>query len=189
MDDTPGFPEEHLRALGAHLRASGIEIRLLVVGGAALRMRNVVPRSTDDVDVLAMIGAHDQPTRPDIGILKPFILRVARDFGIPEDWLNTEVAMQWKGGMPPNQLDDVEWRHFDALQIGLAGRPLMIALKLFATADQSRDSVHCQDLIALAPGDSELLTAREWVLTQDGSAHWPSFVDDVIKHVQAHRLP
>ena len=181
------FPEEPLRALGAHLEASGIAMRLLVVGGAALRMRELVLRTTDDVDVLATIDSQDQPARPDIETLAPFVVRVSRDFGIPDDWLNTEVAMQWRTGLPPALLEDVEWRRFGTLEIGLAGRPLLITLKLFATADDSRDGVHCQDLIALAPSAEEMHAAREWVVTQDISESWASIVDEVIAHVRANR--
>lgn len=162
-------------------------MRLLVVGGAALRMRNLVPRTTDDVDVLATIDARNQPTRPDIETLEPHIARVSRDFGIPNDWLNTEVAMQWQSDLPPTLLEGVEWRRFDTLEIGLAGRPLLITLKLFAAADSSRDGVHAQDLIALAPSNRELQDAREWVITQDTFEGWPSIVDEVVAHVQSHR--
>jgi hypothetical protein len=187
MQTWPGFPEQHLAALGAHLQADGRRVRLLVVGGAAMRMRGVVPRATHDVDVLAAVDESGEPSPPDLETVRPLIHRVARDFGIPGDWLNTEVAMQWRLGLPPDPLADCEWRTFGSLDIGLAGRGLLIALKLFATCDHSATSVHCQDLLALSPEDSELAQAREWVLSQDASSAWQVIVDEVICHVQANR--
>jgi len=188
MSSRSSFPEEHLHALGSHLAAAGSTLRLLVVGGAALRMRRLVLRTTQDVDVLAVVGADGEPAPPDLDRLQTLIERVARDFGVAKDWLNTEVAMQWRTGLPPRPLADVEWRRFGNLEVGLAGRGLLIALKLFATADHSAASVHCQDLIALAPSRAELREARDWVLTQDCGAAWASIVDEVIAHVEAHGL-
>jgi hypothetical protein len=34
-------------------------------------------------------------------VLQAGIRRVARDFGLAPDWMNTVVAKQWHGGMPP----------------------------------------------------------------------------------------
>lgn len=152
-----------------------------------MRMRGVIPRATQDVDVLAVVGDDDRAELPELTWLEPLVHRVARDFAVPADWLNTEVAMQWQTGLPPEPLRDVTWRSFDALEVGLAGRQLLVTLKLFATCDQSPDSVHCQDLLALAPDAEELARAREWVVTQDASEVWPGIVDQVMAHVQAQR--
>lgn len=152
-----------------------------------MRMRGVIPRATQDVDVLAMVDDGGHVELPQLTWLRPLVLRVARDFAVPDDWLNTEVAMQWQTGLPPEPLRDVVWRSFGALEVGLAGRQLLVTLKLFAACDHSPASVHCQDLIALAPSAPELARAREWVVTQDASEAWPGIVDQVMAHVQAQR--
>ena len=66
-------------------------------------------------------------------------------------------------GLPPWISDDLTWRRFGALLIGLAGRQTLIALKLFAAVDQGPRSVHYQDLVVLAPTDEELDIAASWV--------------------------
>ncbi|HYH79912.1 MAG TPA: hypothetical protein VEX86_08940 [Longimicrobium sp.] len=115
------------------------------------------------------------------------IARVARDFSLPDDWLNTAVAAQWNQGLPPWLGDDLEWRSYDALRVGLAGRRTLITLKLFAAADQSTRSVHAQDLAALAPTDAELEDAAAWVVTQDASPEFPRLVNEIAEHVRARR--
>jgi hypothetical protein len=71
--------------------------------------------------------------------------------------------------------------------VGLAGRRTLIALKLFATVDQSTRSVHAQDLVTLAPTDAELEDAAQWVALQDASPEFPRLINGVIEHVRARR--
>ena len=99
--------------------------------------------------------------------------------------MNTEVASQWKQGMPDTLLDGVEWRSYNGLEVGLAGRQTMIALKLFAAVDQGPRSHHYQDLVVLAPDDSELERARVWVVTQDASPEFSPQVSEVIERAKA----
>ncbi|HED66576.1 MAG TPA: hypothetical protein ENJ09_13600 [Planctomycetes bacterium] len=176
--------ETLLGALGDHMSAENLTASLLVVGGAALVLRGFVPRVTQDVDVLGM-----QVGRSWMGAclseeLEALIHRVARDFSVREDWLNTEVASQWRMGLPPGFERDLRWMHFGPLRVALAGRSLLISLKLFAAVDAGVGSVHLQDLRALAPSTEELERARDWVREQDASPHFPRFLDEVIRHVQ-----
>lgn len=94
---------------------------------------------------------------------------------------------QWSQSLPPWLTEDLEWRRFGGLQVGLAGRRTLIALKLFAAADQSTRSVHAQDLAALAPSDTELEHAIAWVVTQDASPEFPRLVHEIAEHVRARR--
>lgn len=71
--------------------------------------------------------------------------------------------------------------------MGLVGRRTLIALKLFATVDQSVRSVHGQDLLALNPSDEELDEAAAWVTAQDASDSFPRLVAEVVEHVRRHR--
>jgi len=176
--------EELFTALGAHLRVAGESVALLVVGGAALALRGWVQRTTQDVDVLAL-EERGELLPPDLPAgLVAALRRVARDFGVADDWLNAAVGTQWKMGLPPETSADVEWREYGGLRIGLAGRQTLITLKLFAAVDQGPSSVHVQDLLALHPSDEELERSRSWVLGQDLAPEFPSLVDQVIRHVQ-----
>lgn len=177
-----------LDAVGSHLAAAGVEVSIVVVGGAALALRGWVPRTTQDVDVIALAepgGQLARPTFPDA--LVRASLRVARDFNLPDDWLNAAVGAQWQVGLPDGLADDLEWRVFHGLRVGLAGRATLIALKLFAAVDKGPSSVHLQDLLALAPTDPELALAAAWVVTQDIAPEWPRFVQEVVDHVRARR--
>ena len=182
-----------LDALGAHLAATGGHAALVVVGGAALAMRGWVPRTTQDVDVIAVADDVGELAPPEFTRdLSDCVARVARDFNLPDDWLNAVVGRQWRMGLPPGVAAELEWRTFHTLRVGLAGRSTLIALKLFAAIDRGPSSVHLQDLLALAPDDSELAQARAWVDTQDIGAQvigasGPEMVKEVVDHVRARR--
>jgi hypothetical protein len=178
-----------LSALGQQLEAVGFEFGIVLVGGAALSLSGFVTRATNDVDVIAIAhGRHTQISPPD-KLPEAFtgsVARVARDFGLEPGWLNTDVAMQWRFGLPDGFAGRVTWRSFGALRVGLASRVDLIFLKLFAAADNpGSDNRHYRDLLALRPTASELEAAASWVVTQDASPAWPSEVARVIAHVAA----
>ena len=110
---------------------------------------------------------------------------VARDRDLPADWLNTEIAAQWRTGLPPDLADDLTWRRFGGppggLVLGLVGRRTLITLKLFAAVDRGPRSVHFQDLRALAPTRAELDVAAAQVRTQDESLVFADMVGQVIE--------
>lgn len=120
---------------------------------------------------------------------------VAHDVGLPRDWVNTEIAAQWRTGLPPGLTGDVDWRHFGetpgnpetGLFLGLVGQQALITLKLFAATDRGPRSVHFQDLVALRPSASDLERAATWVRTQDANPDFASLVDQVIAHVLSYR--
>lgn len=76
------------------------------------------------------------------------------------------------------------WKTYGGLWVGLAGRRTLIALKLFAAVDHDPQSVHVQDLIALAPTDDELEEAAEWTRKQDESSAFKEMVSEVVTYVQ-----
>ena len=188
-----GAIEELLSAVGAHLESDGHSAAIVVVGGSTLALRGWVERTTQDVDVIAQAGPEDGEGRRKLMAPKPFppplkaaIARVARDFGLPEDWMNTVVGVQWELGLPDWFVEELEWRRFGTLDVGLAGRQSLIALKLHAAVDRDSTSVHFQDLLALKPSEAELNRAAEWVLTQDAGKDFPRLVKEVVDHVR-HR--
>lgn len=181
--------EQALTALGELLAADGESVRLVAVGGAALRLQGFVERTTTDVDVIGRVleDGHDvMHPEPLPAVVVRAAATVARDLGLPPDWLNTEIAAQWRTGLPPGLSDDLTWRRFGSLPgglvLGLVGRQTLLALKLFASVDRGPRSVHFQDLQALAPTRAELEAAAVWVRTQDASPVFGEMVDQVIAH-------
>ena len=181
--------EELLHALGAHLSEGGHSAGIVVVGGTSLAVMGWVERTTQDIDVIAQAikeGEGWELVAPD-PLPEPLVsavARMARDFGLPEDWLNTTIGAQWGHGLPPRFADEIEWRRYGALHVGFAGRRALIALKLYAAVDRGPSSMHVQDLMALAPTDPELDEGMEWVLTQDASEAFPSLVLEVVEYVR-----
>jgi len=161
------------QALGEILEVQGEEIGIVIAGGLALKVLGIVDRTTSDLDVLAIgdLSGEDVPTsirRPDSmppGIQEA-IRRVARDFGLPDDWLNTDVAAQWETSLPPGLEDRITWHKYAALHVGVISRQDLIAFKLYAAVDRTKESVHYKDLVALAPTDAELEFAERWI-TED----------------------
>lgn len=181
--------ERALTALGELLAADGEDARLVAVGGAALRLLGLVDRTTTDVDVIARVpvaasGRNVQHPEPLPVPVVRAAAAVARDLGLPSDWLNTEIAAQWRMGLPPGLGDDLTWLRFGGppggLELGLVGRQTLVTLKLFASVDRGPQSVHFQDLRALAPTRAELDAAAAWVRTQDESPVFGDMVDQVV---------
>jgi len=181
--------KELFSAVGEHLHAAGASAGIVVVGGSTLAIQGWVDRTTKDVDVIAQAsttaeGRRLHPAEPLPPALIDAVRRVARDFGLPQDWLNTEIGAQWDLGLPEGFAEEIEWREFGPLTVGVAGRQSVIALKLFAAVDQGPKSVHLQDLITLSPTPDELEKAVDWVLSQDEGVEFPALVEKMKEHVR-----
>jgi hypothetical protein len=185
--------ERGLIAVGELLAADGVEVGVVVVGGTALNLLGIVERTTTDVDVLAVLrgGSHPSaesllPPDPLPAPLARAIARVARDFQLPADWMNTMVGLQWQTGLPPGLVDRLHWRQYGGLRVGLANRVDLIFLKLYAAADSGGPtSVHVQDLLALQPAAPELEAAAAWVREQDPTPAFAGILAEVVAYVRA----
>lgn len=182
--------------MGALLSAAGERVHIVVVGGVAIVVRGIRSRATADVDVIARgeIDLHGQlrlvAPDPLPEVLVKAVERVARDYGLSVDWLNTVIGKQWRKGvnaLPPALEAEVVWHAIGGLNVGIAGRRSLIALKLYAAADTAPRSVHTQDLVALAPTDEELDEAAEWARAQDATTACNAMVDQVVQYVKANR--
>lgn len=185
----PPTTKRLFQALGDLLAADGLEFRVVVVGGVALALGGYHVRTTLDVDVIALCGPVDsqlQPAEPLPEMLRRAVARVGRDFGLPGEWLNGLISAQLRLGLPPGLVQDLTWHRFAGLHVGLAGRRSLIALKLFAAADQGLRSKHAADLIALAPTREEWAEASAWTKAQDLAAGFPAVVEGVVRHVDEH---
>jgi hypothetical protein len=185
--------KDALNAVGDLLAVEEERICVVVVGGATLNLLGLVRRSTSDVDVIARAyrneagGLELSQAEPFPPALRHAIRTVARDFGLPAGWMNAEIGAQLEHGLPPWILDDITWRPYGALEVGLVGRRTLVALKLFAAVDRGPRSVHVQDLLALAPTDRELDEAAKWVAGQDASPEFPKLIEGAVEHVRSRR--
>ncbi len=95
--------------------------------------------------------------------------RVARDFDLDENWLNSGPTDLLEFGLPEGFLTRVVKRHYgQALTVHFAGRLDQIHFKLYAMVDQGGGR-HEADLRALSPSSDELIAAARWTMTHDPS--------------------
>ncbi len=104
----------------------------------------------------------------------------ARDFGLPEDWLNLGPTPQIDLGLPSG----IEGRlvkkgYGNFLAVYFISRTDQIFFKPYAGVD--RNDYHVQDLIALRPREKEMEEVARWVLTQDVSQEFRSILKDFLK--------
>lgn len=142
---------------------------LVVCGGSALIAAHLVARTTQDVDVVAMVqNGNLVSAEPLPEYLQTAVERVAAILHLPEDWLNNGPASQFHMGLP-----DGFYARLQRVQIGACliidyiSRADQIFFKTFAAAD--RGGYHIADLKALNPTDDEILDAARWCTTQDVS--------------------
>jgi hypothetical protein len=159
-----------LDALGAQLAELGARCEIVVVGGSALLALGLVARTTRDVDLVALREGDAlrvvDPLPPELQLARD---RVARDFQLPDDWLNPGPAALLTFGLPDGFLARAGRRdHGPALTAWYASRLDQIHLKLYATVDQGQGK-HESDLRALQPTPEELLAAARWSRTHDPS--------------------
>lgn len=136
-----------LGALGEQLQSLADQQEIVVIGGSALTALGLVKRVTRDVDLLAI--AEDGELRsaePLPDTLRVARDRVARDFDLDENWLNSGPTDLLTLGLLDRFLTRVATRHYGpALTVHFAGRR------------------------ALHPSTDELIAAARWSMTQDPS--------------------
>lgn len=170
MDIDVGNLNVILTALAEQLRFTGNRQEIVIIGGSALTALGLASRATRDVDLLAIAEngeLHSADPLPDA--LRVARDRVARDFGLDENWLNGGPADLLKWGLPEGFMRRIVTRHYgEALIVHFAGRFDQIHFKLFAMVDQGGGR-HEADLRALRPEREELAAAARWSMTQDPS--------------------
>lgn len=141
----------------------------VVCGGSALIAVGLVARTTQDVDIVALMQngrlSHSDPLPPH---LLQAAEQVAELMNLPADWLNNGPASQFGMGFPAGferRLHRVEIG--SKLTVYYIDRTDQIYFKTFASVD--RGGYHISDLKALAPTDEELCAAATWCMTQDVS--------------------
>jgi hypothetical protein len=173
-----------LSALGEQLQALGGRADVVVIGGAALQVLGYVERPTRDVDVVALLdGAHVRPAEPLPQVLREAAARVARDFGLPADWLNAGPADLVRLGLPDGFLSRVHtYAYGPGLTVHFADRFDLIHFKLYAMVDQGGGR-HEGDLRALRPTPEELVAAARWARTHDPSEGFREQLEAALAHL------
>ena len=156
---------------------------IVVCGGSALIATGLVPRTTQDVDIVALMKAEvlfDSEPLPD------YLLNAAGNVGtilsLPADWLNNGPASQFQMGLPPGFQERLTTVVVGKkLTVHYSGRYDQIFFKTFASAD--RGGYHVSDLQALNPSDEELIAAARWCMTQDTSEAFRMILKDMFKQL------
>jgi len=116
-----------LAELDERLRRAGISAAAFIVGGAAVAVRSSSDRRrTEDVDAI---------TRDEILVAES--RAIARERGLPEDWLNGSAAM-WMPPLPDGVLDH---RAEPGLRVTYASDEFLLATKLIASRRKDAEDV------------------------------------------------
>ena len=145
---------------------------LVVCGGTALLILDIIQRETRDIDIIV----------PEVDpILRNVANAVAKKLSLPQDWINDG---------PKTLADELTtgWRERvqrlyqgKALTIDALGRIDLLATKMYAFCDREDDF---QDVINLRPTQSELKQIYPWVMDRDASDLWPNRVASCFKRVE-----
>jgi len=173
-----------LSALGEQVAALDKHFELVVIGGSGLLALGLIERSTRDVDLLALRNG-DQ-----LGSAKPLPAeleaardRVARDFSLPADWLNSGPTELLEFGLPEGFIERLERQNYgEGLTVHFASRYDQVHFKLYALVDQGPGK-HESDLRALSPTEEELLAAARWSRQHDPSEGYEQLLREVLVHM------
>ena len=156
---------------------------IVVCGGSALIATGLVPRTTQDVDIVALMKAE---VLVDSEPLPKYLIeaadRVGKVLNLPVDWLNNGPASQFQMGLPQGFQERLTTVVVGAkLTVHYIGRYDQIFFKTFASAD--RGGYHVSDLKALNPTADELVAAAKWCMTQDTSEAFRMILKDMFNQL------
>lgn len=167
--------DQALHLLAQRLQFNGAPpMRLVVCGGSALIATGMNPRTTKDVDVVALLTDTHELLDPDP--LPPALLQavaeVALALGLEANWLNNGPSRGDGGlfrmGLPTGFAERLhEVRYGPCLAVFYISRFDQIHFKLYAAVD--RGGYHMRDLQILNPTDDELVQAAHWTMQHDVS--------------------
>ncbi len=163
--------------------ADAPEVKLVVCGGSALIATGLVPRTTQDVDILARldgIGLIDPEPMPDYLIQAAEV--TGRSLGLPKDWLNCGPVDLFRMGLPDGLKERLVCKHIgEKLEVYYISRIDQIFFKLYAAVD--RGGYHIDDLVKLAPTSDELPAAARWTMTHDVSEGFRMMLMELLKEL------
>ena len=146
--------EMAFESVAIRLRENGADpIEIVVCGGTALILTGMVPRTTKDVDIVALAksGVLRSPD-PLPDDLRKAAAEAAEDIDLPANWLNNGPSRGEGGlfqmGLPAGLAERLHSRHYGVhLTVHFIDRLDQIHFKLYAAVD--RGGYHIEDLRAL----------------------------------------
>lgn len=146
-------------------------LRIVVSGGAALIAKEIVVRSTHDIDVFAqrewegdLVPGHPLPEW-----FLELVERVAAIEDLDRNWINATTSLIGNGLeiLPPSCFADLDELDFgNRLRVGFLNRDALIYLKAFAVLGRSEDRDEI-DLLALKPNPIEMRKALDWIQSEE----------------------
>jgi hypothetical protein len=171
MELHPQNLEKALQLLGKLLAIRKREpFWLVICGGSALLARQIISRSTHDVDVLALRdleGGMDL-AYPLPAVLKQAARQVAEELGLEPNWLNSAASLHFPDLrlLPASLWQELDTRAYsDSLKVSFVTRNGQILLKLYAALNRAK-ARDFGDLSALSPDSTETANALRWLLTK-----------------------
>jgi hypothetical protein len=162
-------------------------VEIVVCGGSALILTGMIPRTTKDVDVVALVKAGRLASpAPLPDELQRAVAEVAEDLTLDRNWLNNGPSRGEGGlfqmGLPGGfaaRLTSVAYG--DRLRVHFVNRLDQIYFKLYASAD--RGGYHIEDLRALNPTSDELEVGARWCMTHDVSEGFRMVLKQLLKEL------
>lgn len=162
-------------------------VEIVVCGGSALILTGMVPRTTKDVDIVALIKSgilvSPAPLPPE---LCKAAQEVAEDLALDPNWLNNGPS-RGEGGLFQMGLPDgfterlTSVPHGECLVVHFVSRIDQIYFKLYASVD--RGGYHIEDLRSLKPTIDELEDACRWCMTHDVSDGFKMVLTRMLKEL------
>lgn len=187
--------DEALRLLGNLLAArKGSGFWLVVGGGSALLAQEIISRSTEDVDILAM---RDWEGGVDYAYPLPESLLqaaadVAEELHLGRNWLNSAASMHFPDlhRLPASFWQELEDREYcPYLKISFVTRSGQIQLKTYAALNRAKPR-DLDDLRILAPDSAETESAVRWVIDSIPVLSHRDKLPDLLTHLgHAHLIP
>ena len=159
------------------------QTEIVVCGGSALIALSLVTRTTQDVDIVALMK---DGVLSDSDPLPEYLLKAAENVGrimnLPEGWLNAGPAAQLQMGLPDGFEERLHPVNIgEKLVVYYIDRIDQIYFKTFASAD--RGGYHVTDLKLLSPSEDELIAAAKWCQTQDVSPEFTLILKDLFNRL------
>ena len=152
LDDTSAVVA--LNALAAALGSESAQVRIVLVGGVAGMLLGVLQpnRTTADCDVIEVTPEADWPR------VQKAAHQVAKDLGLPKDWLNRDcgifqyrLRLGWQSRL-------VKMEQFGSLEVFLLSRIDLFCHKICSAKKRAQDR---DDLTAMRPTAEEIAIAEE----------------------------
>lgn len=178
-----------LSALGQELAdEKRPKIALLICGGAALGISGFVSRTTSDVDVLGLADCSSGLQQPPAWLWNS-AGKVAAILGLEQNWLYDAASALSEMGLPKGIVERATRHRFGpSLEIAVASRLDLIALKCFAAIDPKARRQHLEDLVDLHPDKTEMDFAATWLLDRPSSPEFRRAVAQLYD-VLGHTVP